>query len=327
KALVTIDAGPDTSICAGDRFILRTTGDAISYTWFPATYLSDANIKNPFANPPITTAYTVVGNIGKCQSQSEVRIVVAPIPAANAGPDTTVCFGFNVQLNAVGGSIYSWSPGTFLSNRTIANPVAQAPTTTIRYIVTVSDILGCVKVINDTVLVTVIQPLQVNAGPSDTSIVDGETLQLLGTGATQYLWSPPTWLNNNAIANPVSKPQANITYYLTGRDGTGCLATDSIRVSIFNVDPDMYVPTAFTPNNDGLNDIARPILLGMKSLTYFRIYNRFGELMYATTEIGKGWNGIYKGKPQDAATFVWMAEGVTFKGQRKTKKGYVVLIR
>jgi len=327
KAVVTIYAGPDTSICAGEGFTLRTTGDAVSYTWFPAAHLSNANIKNPFANPPASAIYTVVGNIGKCQSQSDIRIVVAPIPAANAGPDSTVCFGFNVQLNASGGSIYSWSPGTFLTNRTIANPVAQAPTATIRYIVTVRDTLGCVKVINDTVLVRVIQPLQVNAGPSDTSIVDGETLQLLGTGAIQYLWSPPTWLNNNTIANPVAKPQANITYYLTGKDDAGCLANDTIRVSIFKVDPDMYVPTAFTPNSDGLNDIARPILLGMKSLTYFRIYNRFGELMYATTEIGKGWNGIYKGKPQDAATFVWMAEGVTFKGQRKTKKGYVVLIR
>jgi gliding motility-associated-like protein len=93
------------------------------------------------------------------------------------------------------------------------------------------------------------------------------------------------------------------------------------------MESDMYVPTAFTPNNDGLNDLARPIMLGMRSLTYFRIYNRFGELVYSTTEIGKGWDGVYKGKGQDAATFVWYAEGITFKGQVKKKKGYVVLIR
>jgi gliding motility-associated-like protein len=253
--------------------------------------------------------------------------VVGPTPAANAGPDTTLCFGSSVQLIASGGSSYSWSPGTFLTNRNIANPIVQSPTTTIRYIVTVRDTLGCIKTVNDTMIVRVIPPMQVNAGPSDTSIVEGETLQLLGTGALQYMWSPPTWLNNANIANPVAIPFDNITYYLTGRDNFGCEGFDSIRVRIYYIDPDMYVPTAFTPNGDGLNDLARPILLGMKSLNYFRIYNRFGELVYATTEIGKGWNGIFKGKPQDPATFVWMAEGITFNGQRKTKKGYLILIR
>jgi gliding motility-associated-like protein len=327
KALATIDAGPDTSICVGNGYTLRTTGDAVSYTWIPATYLSDPNIKNPFANPPNTITYTLVGNIGKCEAQSNVTIVVGPTPAANAGPDTTLCFGSSVQLIASGGSSYSWSPGTFLTNRNIANPIVQSPTTTIRYIVTVRDTLGCTKTVNDTMIVRVIPPIQVNAGPSDTSIVEGETLQLLGTGALQYMWSPPTWLNNANVANPVAIPFDNITYYLTGRDNFGCEGFDSIRVRIFNIDPDMYVPTAFTPNGDGLNDLARPILLGMKSLNYFRIYNRFGELVYATTEIGKGWNGIFKGKPQDPATFVWMAEGITFNGQRKTKKGYVILIR
>lgn len=327
KPVVTVDAGPDTSICAGEGYNLRTTGDAVSYTWIPANFLSNPNIKNPFANPPTTQTYNVIANIGKCQSQSAVTIIVAPYPAANAGPDTTLCFGANIQLAASGGSSYSWSPGTFLNNRNIATPVVQAPTTSIRYVVTVRDTLGCTKPINDTIIVRVIPALQVNAGPSDTSIVDGETLQLLGTGAIQYLWSPPRWLNNTSIANPVAIPLDSITYYLTGEDDFGCLGFDSIRVSIYKVDPDMYVPTAFTPNGDGLNDLARPILLGMRSLNYFRVYNRFGELVYSTTEIGKGWNGIFKGKPQDSATFVWMAEGVTFNGQRKTKKGYVILIR
>ena len=89
----------------------------------------------------------------------------------------------------------------------------------------------------------------------------------------------------------------------------------------------MYVPTAFTPNGDGLNDVFKPILLGMKSLAYFRVYNRFGELMFSTSQVDHGWDGIYKGKPQDTATFVWMAAGITYKGQLRKKKGYVVLIR
>jgi gliding motility-associated-like protein len=89
----------------------------------------------------------------------------------------------------------------------------------------------------------------------------------------------------------------------------------------------MYVPTAFTPNGDGMNDTFKPILLGMKSLSYFRVYNRFGELMFSTSQVDHGWDGVYKGKPQDTATFVWMAGGITYKGQVRKKKGYVVLIR
>ncbi|HSN61690.1 MAG TPA: T9SS type B sorting domain-containing protein, partial [Ferruginibacter sp.] len=135
------------------------------------------------------------------------------------------------------------------------------------------------------------------------------------------------WLSNPVIANPVANPRDSIKYILTGRDANGCLGTDSINVTVFRIDPDMYVPTAFTPNGDGLNDVARPILIGMKSLTYFRVYNRFGELVFSTSKIEDGWNGIFKGKPQDMATFVWVAQGITYKNQVKNKKGYLVLIR
>jgi len=93
------------------------------------------------------------------------------------------------------------------------------------------------------------------------------------------------------------------------------------------VDPDMYVPSAFSPNGDGKNDIFRPILLGMKSLNYFRIYNRWGQLVYESASKTGGWNGMYAGKPQDPGGFVWMAQGVTYKNELKTKKGNFVLIR
>ncbi|RYY47687.1 MAG: gliding motility-associated C-terminal domain-containing protein [Chitinophagaceae bacterium] len=196
-----------------------------------------------------------------------------------------------------------------------------------QYIVTVRDTLGCPLPVNDTILVTVIPALNVDAGPGDTSVVEDEPLQLLGTGALTYTWSPGTWLSSTSIANPVSNPQDTIRYILTGRDRNGCVGVDSINVFVFRVEEDMYVPTAFTPNGDGMNDVFKPILLGMKSLAYFRVYNRFGELMFSTSQVDHGWDGIYKGKPQDTATFVWMAAGVTYKGKLRKKKGYVVLIR
>jgi gliding motility-associated-like protein len=328
KAQVTIDAGNDTSICSSDGYTLGATGDAVSYTWMPDQYLSDAGIRNPYAQPVSSITYTLIGNIGKCQAQSDVSIKVVPFPVAFAGNDQAICIGLDASLFAVGGSKYVWSPSRYLSNPLIANPMVIQPPVSMQYIVTVTDTLGCTKAINDTVLVQVIPALSVDAGPADTSIVEDEALYLNATGASTYLWSPSNWLSNPSIPNPVANIGDSIfKYIVTGRDAYGCLGTDSILVRVYKIDPDMYVPTAFTPNGDGFNDVIRPIMIGMKSLDYFRVYNRFGELMFATSQINAGWNGMYKGKPQDTATFVWMAQGVTFKGQLRKLKGYVVLIR
>lgn len=327
KPGVTLNAGPDTSICQTHSYTLRATGDALQYSWSPAAGLSDPAILNPTANPATSTTYTLTGRIGNCVTTSSVDVNVVPFPAANAGPDTTICLGFDVQLTAGGGSSYQWTPSLFLNNSNIASPTVVQPTRTVEYIVTVRDTLGCPVPVNDTILVTVIQALNVDAGPRDTSIVEDEPLQLNGTGALTYTWTPGTWLSSTVIANPISNPEDTIQYILTGTDANGCIGRDSINVYVFRVDEDMYVPTAFTPNGDGLNDIFKPILLGMKSLSYFRVYNRFGELVFSTSQVDHGWDGIYKGKPQDTATFVWMAGGVTYKGAVRKKKGYVVLIR
>lgn len=176
-------------------------------------------------------------------------------------------------------------------------------------------------------MVTVFPPSKANAGPRDTTVAVGQPLQLQATGGVSYSWTPTTWLNNPFIANPVALPLGDIRYTVYATTADGCLAFDTIHVHFYNVGEDIYVPTGFTPNGDGNNDVIRPILIGMQSLVSFRIYNRLGELVFATNEEGKGWDGVYKGKGQDPATFVWYAEGLTYKGELRKKKGYVVLIR
>jgi gliding motility-associated-like protein len=328
KDHVSLFVGNDTTLCRTDGFFLNTISDALHYKWTPATYLNFDTAKRPFAIPLTSTTYHLVANIGKCQSQDEIDVKIVPYPAANAGLDTAICPGFSAQLLASGGSSYLWTPATFLSNRNIANPAVIRPSASIRYIVAVTDTLGCPKPVRDTVWVNVYPKVVANAGPRDTNIVTGEPVLLNASGGATYLWDPPTWLSNPLIRNPVSLPQGNIQYIVTATSAIGnCIGTDTIMIHLFNVVPDIYVPTAFTPNGDGNNDVLRPILLGMKELRYFKVYNRFGNLLYSTTDIGKGWNGIYAGKGQDPATYVWMAEGITFKGDVRFKKGYAVLIR
>ena len=328
-SVVTQSAQPDTIICQTDPIILRLNSNALNYVWTqtPAgNSLNSNTIKNPTATPLTNTLYHVVGSIGKCVAQNDIRINVVPYPNANAGADEVICFGFSAQLNASGGSNYSWSPAAFLNNRLIPNPIAVNPTASIRYIVTVTDILGCPKPSRDTILVTVAK-ITADAGPRDTSVVLDQPLLLQATGSTNYLWSPAQWLTNVGIANPVSLPQSDIEYIVRVSNNAGCFAYDSIRVHVFKVEPGFYVPTAFSPNGDGKNDVFRPILLGMKSLDLFRVYNRWGQLLYSGTDAERGWDGNFAGKGQDPATYVWYAEGTNYRNIKIKKKGYVVLIR
>jgi gliding motility-associated-like protein len=328
---VTQSAQPDTVICKTDAITLRVSSDALYYTWTEtptSNTLNQYNVKNPVATPVADfTNYTLVASIGKCIANSSINVKAVPYPKANAGADQSICFGFSAQLNASGGSNYLWNPSAFLDNPAIPNPVSISPTGNIRYIVSITDNLGCPKPVRDTVLVNVIK-IKADAGPRDTSVVLGQPLVLRATGGTSYLWSPATWLNNTNTPSPTSLPQNDIEYVVKVNNSIGCIGYDTIKVRVFKVDAGLYVPDAFTPNGDGKNDIFRPISLGLKSLDIFRVYNRWGQLLYSTTDInGGGWDGTFAGKPQDPATYVWYAEGTDYRNIKIKNKGYVVLIR
>ncbi|MEJ7586238.1 MAG: PKD domain-containing protein [Ferruginibacter sp.] len=328
RSAVSINAGNDTTICRTDGLTLNTISNALQYEWTPAVYLSSDSAKRPFANPlDASITYHVVGRIGNCSDSSDITIRTLPYPLANAGRDTTICFSFSAPLKASGGIAYQWSPPVFLSAANIPDPVSVRPTVTTQYIVAVTDVVGCPKPAYDTVIVKVEPLIKADAGPSDTTVILGEPMFLNGTGGASYLWDPPTWLSNATIPNPVASPEGNITYHLEVTSAGGCKNSDSIRIKLYKVPPSFYVPSAFTPNNDNSNDRLKPILLGMRTLNYFRVFDRWGKLLFYTTQKGHGWDGTFKGNPQDPGTYVWMAGGTTFTGEVIVRKGYVVLIR
>lgn len=324
---VTLQAGLDTTICLTDSVVLRLNSDALQYSWTPALTLDDPLKKNPRARPTGSkTLYTVIGRIGKCSAQDNIEITAVPYPVANAGKDTTICFGNSVQLQASGGSVYTWTPTRFLNNPTVSNPISQAPRSDIKYIVEVRDVKGCPKPVFDTVVVTVAK-IVANAGPSDTGIVLGQPLQLSASGGTNYNWTPATFLNNPRIFNPLAMPAEDIKYVVRVGNAQGCFDLDTINVTVYKIDPDLLVPSGFSPNKDGNNEVFRPIPIGMKSLDAFRVYNRWGQLVFSTTLIGVGWNGTFGGQEQAPGTYVWYAEGTNYLGRKIAKKGTVILIR
>lgn len=322
---VTLDAGKDTTICLTDTLSMRPASDGLHYLWTPSATIINDTAKYALVVPTANTVYHVVASIGKCKAADDINVKVVPYPLANAGRDTTICFPKSFQLHATGGSIYSWSPPNFLNNPNISDPISS-PQESIMYVVQVGDILGCPKTVFDTVIVKV-EKIIANAGPRDTSIVVNQPLQLNGTGGDIFQWSPPDGLSDPNIANPVAMLSDSQQYILKVQNISGCTAFDTINVKVFKVQPDLYVPNAFTPNGDGLNDIFKPIPIGMKSITYFRVYNRLGQLMYSTNQMNEGWDGTFKGNPQSSAVFVWIAQGKDYLNRIITKKGNVTLIR
>ena len=323
---VTLSAMNDTTICTTDPVTLRLNSNGLRYNWIPAFTLNNPNIKEPVALPTTTTLYTVKATIGKCESTEQISIKTVPYPNVSVSPDTSVCFGNNAQLMASGGSRYIWTPSVFLSSANIPNPIVVKPTTSLSYVVTVRDTLGCPKPVAKTIRLSVVKIIA-DAGPSDTSVVLGQPLQLTATGSSFFSWDPVTWLSNSFIQNPVSLPQDNIRYTVKVSDSAGCFSTDTINVKLYKIEPDILVPSGFTPDGDGLNDIFRPIAIGMRSITAFRVYNRWGQLLFSTTTQGQGWNGKFGGNAQSTGTYVWYAEGVDYLNKKIQRKGYVVLIR
>ncbi len=323
---VTLKMPSDTTICLTDSVLLKPLSDALHYQWSPSATILSPTSPQPVAVPAGNITYNLLASIGKCTTNGNVNIRTVPYPNANAGLDTAICIHNSVQLSGSGGSIYEWTPAVFLDNNRIPNPVAT-PGNTIQYILKVNDVLGCPKPAYDTVQVKVIIPF-VDAGPRDTSIVVDQPLQLFAKSeAENFLWTPSTGLNNPLIQNPIALLSSDLEYVVRIVAEGGCTATDTINVKVYKLKPGFYVPNAFTPNNDGLNDILKPVAIGMKSMKFFNVYNRTGQLIFTTNVFGQGWDGDFKGKSQDADVFVWKAEGVDYLGNVIAEKGTFTLIR
>ncbi len=333
---ITVKLPSDTGICKTDSITLKPVSDALSYRWRESTNgnsLSSNAVKYPLAAPAVTTTYYVVANLGYCQDSAKIKVNVSPYPIAQAGNDATICFGSRIQLSgSYTGATYTWSPTVSLSNANTLNPVA-GPSKTTDYILTVQDTTFCTKLVSDTVIIKVVQPFTVDAG-NDTTASVGQSLQLTATGADlsySYLWSPATYLSNAAIYDPVftinSGSIDSIKYILTVTTPNGCTSTDDILITIYKGSPDILVPTAFTPNGDERNDILRPVLIGISQFDFFCVYNRFGQLIYSTSERGVGWDGNFKGTKQPSGTYVYMTQGKDLKGNIIFRKGTAVLIR
>jgi len=181
---------------------------------------------------------------------------------------------------------------------------------------------GCSKSVTQQLRIYEVRPFAGN----DTILARGQLLPLQASGGEFYEWQPAIGLSNNSIANPVVNRQEDIQYQLRVSNSQGCVGYDTINIKYY-LGPDVYIPNAFSPNGDGMNDRFRFIPVGFVSYDFFRIYNRWGEEIHASTDFRNGWDGTIKGKPAPVDTYIWILRGKDLNGQTILRKGTVTLVR
>ncbi|WP_160711509.1 PKD domain-containing protein [Chitinophaga solisilvae] len=327
KDTILVHTIDDSTVCTGDEIHLRSQADdKYAFRW---RHISSNTVISNTADALVTPAppqqsYEIKATLGRCQSADTVTLRVVDPPRPTAAPDTTICFGTPVTLRATGGAYYRWSPSFYIDQPSSAVTIAHPPDTTL-YTVTVTDTLGCPKPVTASALVRVVPKVPAFAG-NDTIVMLHQPFQLQASGGIRFDWTPSDGLNRTDVFNPVTTANKDITYTVTAYTKEGCSGKDDIFVR-FIKGPGIYIPNAFSPNGDGMNDIFRPVPVGIVKIDYFRVYDRWGKLMYSTTSYMKGWDGYINGLPANLGTYVWVVQGQDINNQTVQQKGTVTLVR
>ena len=160
----------------------------------------------------------------------------------------------------------------------------------------------------------------------DTLVLPGSLFQLQASGGVSYTWTPSTGLSNPSIANPSGNIENDIRYRVKVTTAEGCSDTASMLVTVFKGSA-IYVPNAFTPNNDGLNDVLKPYFIGIKTLSFFTVYDRWGKKVFSTNNMSEGWNGLAGGRMMESDTYIWVLKAEDLIGKKYDLKGHVTLIK
>ncbi|MGZ8537168.1 MAG: PKD domain-containing protein, partial [Flavisolibacter sp.] len=300
-------------LCLGSSVSLSSGGGA-TYTWTPATGLNNASIASPIASPATSTLYKVKVVTDKgCAQTDSVMINVAQPFNIHLAPTADLCKGSNIQLTASGASSYLWIGNTSgLSSTSIPNPVAK-PSQNTSYTVVGSDANGCFK---DTAIINItMRDLPtVNAG-TDVEIPGGSPYQLSAVGSqdvSSWLWSPSVHLSCSNCPSPLATPKMQTAYVVHVKNIWGCSASDTMIIKIKCAVSNVFIPNSFTPDQDGKNDLFYIKGSGVNVIKHFRIYNRWGRVIFEKENFGIddpafAWDGRFNGIPAETGTYVYFA--------------------
>ncbi|PJE48085.1 MAG: hypothetical protein CUR34_00990 [Sediminibacterium sp.] len=330
----TIVATPPTVVlCKGNTVNLTATGGN-TYTWFPNEGLSCTNCATPIASPQSSIAYIVKGaSTNGCFAFDTVDIKVVQPIKMEFGLGDTICIGQSTNLFARGAFSYSWSPALGLNRIDIPNPIAS-PTVTTRYQVIGRDENNCFAD-TATMLVAVGQYPVVSLGP-DTTLASGDLYPLrniVTNGPIRtWEWTPPLNLNCTNCPEPIATIKNSITYRLKATNIFGCAGSDTINIKAICENTQVFIPNAFTPDNNGKNDIFMVRGKGILQVKSMRIFNRWGQMVFDKSNFppndpAHGWNGRINNIEGGSNVFAYIVEVICENGTPFFYRGNVTLIK
>lgn len=315
----------------GVNFLDASTFSISSWQWTLSPVVT-STLQNPYNfyfNGGTHTITLIVTNTVGCKDTMQQVLTVGVPPPLSINSNSLICIGGQAQLGASGGISYSWSPGQTLNSTTIPNPVAS-PTTNTQYSVVITASNNCTFMLTTNVGVSLPSSIPVSAMATPSFVIAGNTTTLIYTGSpgANVSWLP-VGSTTPAVGYTVSAAPSKPTTYTAVAQSGVCTDRASVHVESYTegcIDKDVFIPNTFTPNNDGQNDIL--YVRGLKvDVVYFAVYNRWGEMVFETTDKTKGWDGIYKGRPADVGVFGWYLKVKCITGDETFKKGNVTLIR
>ena len=307
KKSPAIYLGADTSICQNETLVLDAGSAFQVYEWSTGDQQQKININKP-GNYAIKATTT-----DGCISTDTLQLMnLYNLPKPDLGADSIICIGQPRTLSTNGSYAgYNWS--TSASSKSI---IVHTPGT---YWLTVTDANGC-RASDTTFIPLAVAPPAKFLGPDTTICSYGNLLIQTDKIFKHYLWNTGSAQTSINIQQPGN-------YWLQVTDENNCTGTDSITIALKDCMLGLYVPTAFTPNNDGLNDVFTPYLFGEIKYFHFQVFNRWGQTVFRSTTPGTGWDGNYKGLQQESSVFVWVCSYQLAGGETEQKRGTVTIVR
>jgi len=324
-----------TDICDGYPFELSASG-SFAYQWYRnGVKMVDSVASKYFTNTSGVYTVQYISDKGcKIMDPDSIKLRLIKSPDAKYGIGNTTCINIPVEFinksiaNESGTVVYKWEFGNGKSDTGfVMKHIYEKPGLYMTRLVVTP--VSCLMLADTALLyVKVESPLPAIRYPAVNAVLNkGITLQARDFGA-KYLWTPPTGLSSATVRNPVASMTQQQDFRIAITTTAGCTTTDSLLVRVFR-ENDIMVPEGFSPNDDGQNDRLYPFLIGIKQMNMFRVYDRWGNLIYDNklATASTGWNGFYNGNPLPAGPYVWMAEGIDVDEKVIRRTGTVVLIR
>jgi len=317
---------PSISICIGASLpiLTATVPDGVMVNWY-----ADSSGLNLLAADTVQFIPDSIGlyfleavdTLTGCVSITKSSVTVSEFPetVAEISGDTAICIEEPTILQASGGSTYLWST----TDSTASIEVTPQETTVYSVIVNAGNCPDTAEVLIN------VFPLPDLVLSNDTTIELGDTAQLIVSGADAFLWSPNNNLSCDNCFNPLANPKETTTYCVVGTSANGCTDTACVEVKVEIICDELFVPTAFAPGNEGdpENECLRLYGTNCVKELDFKIYNRWGEVVFRTTDVRDCWDGLYKGEELNTNVFVYSLEVVLKSDEKISRKGNITLIK